>query len=163
MVRSVHQWPVRPSSFVPMSEWGINSLTWHLCQVVKKFMTSFLHTKWQQQWNISIHNKLYQIQPTLGEWRPAFRKSRREQVVLSRLRIGHTRLTHSFILKPEPQPLCLTCQTTCMVKHILIECRAFAVIRKYFFKVNSLVWKHQYRWRSVLLVSDRVVQKNITN
>ena len=33
---------------------------------------------------------------TFIEWRPASRKSRREQVVISRLRIGHTRLTHSF-------------------------------------------------------------------
>ena len=72
------------------------------------------------------------------EWRPASRKSRREQVVISRLRIGPTRLTHSFILKQEPQPQCLTCQTTCTVKHILIECRTFAVIRKRFFKVNNL-------------------------
>ena len=78
------------------------------------------------------------VRRTLGEWRPASRKSRREQVVISRLRIGHTRLTHSFILKQEPRPQCLTCQTTCTVKHILIECRSFAVIRKRFFKVNNL-------------------------
>ena len=76
--------------------------------------------------------------PPLGEWRIALRKSRREQVVISRLRIGHTKLTHAFILKQEPQLQCLTCQTTCTVKHILIEYRAFAVIRKRFFKVNSL-------------------------
>ena len=72
------------------------------------------------------------------------RKSRREQVVISRLRTGHTRLTHSFILKQEPQPQCLTCQTTCTVKHILIECRAFTVIRKQFFKVNSLIDLFEY-------------------
>ena len=59
-------------------------------------------------------------------------------VVISRLRIGYTRLTHTFILKQEPQPQCLTCQTTCTVKHILIECRAFAVIKKRFFKESSL-------------------------
>ena len=53
-------------------------------------------------------------------------------------RIGHTRLIHSFILKQEPQPQCLTSQTTCTVKHILIEYRVFAVIRKRFFKVNNL-------------------------
>ena len=41
-------------------------------------------------------------------------------------------------MKQEPQPQCLTCPTTCTVKHILLECRAFAVIRKRFFKVNSL-------------------------
>ena len=104
---------------------------------LKPTISKFLRTKWQQRWDINIHNKLFQIQPTLGEWRPAFRKSRREQVVISRLRIGHTRLTHSFILKQEIQPQCLTCQTTCMVKHILIECKTFDVIIKRFFKVTS--------------------------
>ena len=71
---------------------------------LKPTINKFLHTKWQQQWSNNIHKKLFQIQPTLGEWRPASRKSRREQVVISRLRIGHTWLTHSFILKQEPQP-----------------------------------------------------------
>ena len=104
---------------------------------LKPTINKSLHTKWQQQWS-NIHNKLFQIQPTLGEWRPASRKSRREQVVISRLRIGHTRLTYSFVLKQEPQPQCLTCQTTCTVKHILIECRTFAVIWKRFFKVDNL-------------------------
>ena len=105
---------------------------------LKPIISKFLYKKWQQQWDMNINNKLFQIQPTLGEWGPAFRALRREQVVISRLRIGHTRLTHTFILKQEPQPQCLTCQTTCTVKHILIECRAFAVIRKRFFKETSL-------------------------
>ena len=105
---------------------------------LKPAISKFLYTKWQQQWDINIHNKLFQIQPTLGEWRPAFRKSRREQVVISRLRIGHTMLTHAFIFQQETQTQCLTCQTICTVKNILIECRTFAVIRKRFFKVTSL-------------------------
>ena len=45
-----------------------------------------------------------------------------------------------FLFKQEPQPQYLTCQTTCTVKYILIECRAFAVIRKRFFKANSLTY-----------------------
>ena len=105
---------------------------------LKPIIRKFLHKKWQPRLDMNINNKLFQIPPTLGEWRPAFRGSRREQVVISRLLMGHTRLTHAFILKQEPQPQCLTCQTTCTVKHILIECRAFAVIRKRFFKVTSL-------------------------
>ena len=104
----------------------------------KPTISKFLHTKWRQLWDMNIHNKLFQIQPTLGMWRPALRKSRREQVVIYRLRISHTMLTRSFILKQEPQPQCLTCQTTCTVKHIFIECRSFVVIRNRFFKVNSL-------------------------
>ena len=88
---------------------------------LKPTISKFLHTKWQQRWDINIHNKLFQIQPTLGEWRSAFRNSRREQVIISQLHIGHTRLIHSFILKQEPQPQCLTCQMTCLVRHILIS------------------------------------------
>ena len=99
-------------------------------------ISKFLRKKWQQRWDMNIHNKLFQIQPTLGEWRPASRASRREQAVISRLRIGQTRLTHAFILKQELQPQCLTCETTCTVKHILIKYKAFAVIRKRFFKVT---------------------------
>ena len=106
---------------------------------LKPTTNKFLLTKWQQLWNNYTHNKLFQIQPTLAEWRPAFRKSRKEQVIISLLRIGHTRLTHSFILKQERQPQCLTCQTPFTIKHVLIECRAFAHIRKWFFKVNSLI------------------------
>ena len=83
-------------------------------------------------------SRINQIKPTLGEGRPAFRTSRREQIIIFRLRIGHTRLTYAFILKQGPQKQCLTCQITCTVKHIHIECRAFAVIRKRFFKVTIL-------------------------
>ena len=105
---------------------------------LKPKINKFLHTKWQQYWNDNIHNKLFQIQPTLGEWRRALRKSRREQIIISQLCIGHIKLTHSFILKQEQQPHCLSCQIHCTVKHILIEYRAFTLIRKQFFKMNSL-------------------------
>ena len=74
----------------------------------------------------------------MGEWRPAFRKSRSEQVIISWLCIGNTRLTHPFILKQEQQSQCLICKMPCTIKHVLIECGSFALIRKRFFKVNSL-------------------------
>ena len=57
------------------------------------------------------------IKSTLGEWPPGFRNSRKEEVVLSRLRIGHTYFSHSYILRQEDPPECksmsgdLLCQT----------------------------------------------------
>ena len=49
--------------------------------------------------------------------------SRRDSVLLNRLRIGHTRLTHSFLLSGDDDlPECGTCQCPLTVKHILIEC-----------------------------------------
>ena len=73
--------------------------------------------------------------------------------------IGHTRLSHSIVLKQEQQ---LQCLTPCTVKHILTECRTFALIRKQFFKGKSLeisVWQYQNEGRSVL-ERDRVEPKN---
>ena len=104
---------------------------------LKPTINKLLLAKWQQRWN-NIHNKLFQVQPTLGEWRPALRKSRREHAIIYGLHIGHTRLNDPFILKQEQQPQCLICQMPCTFKHIFRECRAFALIRKRFFKVNSL-------------------------
>ena len=59
---------------------------------LKPKINEHLLTKWQEYWNKNIHNKLFQIQLTFGEWRPAFKKSRREQVIICRLCIGHIRL-----------------------------------------------------------------------
>ena len=105
---------------------------------LKLKINNFLHKKWQQRWNRNTSNKLFQVKPFLGEWHPAFRKSRKEQVTITRLRIGHSRLTHSFILKQEQQPQCLTCQTPCTIKHVLLECKVFNDTRKHYFHANSM-------------------------
>ena len=108
---------------------------------LKPQINRFFVTKWQQCWNDSINNKPFQIKPALGEWkfgRLAFRKSRMEQVIISRLRIGHTRLTHSFILEQEQPPQCLTCQTPYTIKHILMECGVLATARERHFKADNI-------------------------
>ena len=97
---------------------------------LKPKINNFLHKKWQQRWNRNTSNKLFQVKPFLGEWRPAFRKSR--------CRIGHSRLTHSFILKQEQQPQCSTCQTPCTIKHVLLGCKVFNDTRKRYFHANTM-------------------------
>ena len=57
----------------------------------------FMSNKWQERWSSCPDNKLFKIKPTLGEWPPCFRNSRKEGVVLFRLRIGHTYFSHSYI------------------------------------------------------------------
>ena len=74
-------------------------------------MDSFIE-KWQQSWNNNIY-KLFLIKPTLGEWKLFFRKSGKEHVIISRIRIGHIRLTHSNKNNQS--------QTLCNVKHVFIE------------------------------------------
>ena len=83
-------------------------------------------------------NKLFQIKPTLGEWPPGFRRSRKEEVVLSRLRIGHTYFSHSYILRREDPPECTSCQDIYSVRHVLIDCIDLGLIRPRFYSVRDM-------------------------
>ena len=93
---------------------------------------------WQDQWDECPRNKLHAIQPILGEWRHSCREQRREEVVLTRARIGHTHLTHSFYLKGEPPPECIACSCDYTVKHILVECDDFSEIRRRYYNVRDM-------------------------
>ena len=68
-----------------------------------------------------------------GEW-----TGRKESTVLNRLNIGHSYLTHSFILRKEEVPVCVACDVVLTVKHILIECADLLEIRKKYFEEKSL-------------------------
>ena len=58
-------------------------------------------------------------------------------MVLTRLCIGHTRLTHSYLLKREDQPFCINCNEPFTVKHFLIDCIEFSHVRRQFFQTND--------------------------
>ena len=88
---------------------------------LKSHINHFISSKWQERWLSCRDNKLFQIKHTLGEWPPGFRRSRKEEVVLSRLRIGNTYFYHSYILRREDPPECTACQEIYSVRHVLID------------------------------------------
>ena len=64
--------------------------------------------------------------------------ARREEVVLARLRLGHTRFTHSYLLQGEELPQCVGCDTPFTVRHFLLECGDFAQVRNNCFHVDNM-------------------------
>ena len=78
--------------------------------------------QWQQEWDLINNNKLRHIKPVTVPWRSSQQKIRRNEVVLCRLRIGHTRLTHGHYMERQHQPYCDDCLVPLSVKHILAEC-----------------------------------------
>ena len=72
------------------------------------------------------------------------------EVVLCRARIGHTHLTHSYILRKDPPPLCEHCQCILTVRHILVECNHFAQERKDIFGRRDVV--ESFRCHPTLIV-----------
>ena len=104
----------------------------------KPAINKYLLNKWQLVWDTAVDNKLHSIKSILGECRPAFRTDRKEEVVLSRLRIGHSFITHSYLLKGEEQPTCVPCDTPFTIKNILLHCVDFQNSGDKYYKVNSL-------------------------
>ena len=105
---------------------------------LKCHINHFISNKWQECWSSCPDNKLFKIKPTLGVWPPGFRNSRKEEVVLSRLRIGHTYFSHSYILCKEDPPECTACQEIYSVRHVLIDCIDLGLIRPRFYTVPNM-------------------------
>ena len=57
---------------------------------------------------------------------------------MARLHIGHSFLTHSFLLKGEEPPVCIGCDKRLTLEHILLACLDFIEIRESHFTAKSL-------------------------
>ena len=104
----------------------------------KSFINKDVCDKWQTLWNETHFNKLKEIEPIVYHHRLVPKLSRREEIVLARLRIGHTRVTHSSLLKREERPYCIGCDASFTVRHFLLDCANFGPERRSPFQVNIL-------------------------
>ena len=85
---------------------------------------------------IQLHN-IYPTLPINSNY-PKAQLTRQEQTPYNRLRIGHTYLTHSYLLKDEDPPICIPCNSLLTVEHILISCIDFDIIRQNFYTASNL-------------------------
>ena len=90
--------------------------------------------EWQDIWDACQGNKLYAIYPNVGCYQYKSSLSRRDAVLINRLRIGHTRLTHycqgminQYVLLVSPRSLLST-----------FSCVNFAAIRSRYFSASSM-------------------------
>ena len=88
----------------------------------KPCTSRFCLEEWQDIWNSAANNKLHAIYPTVGKSIHNNLVSGRDAVIVNRLKIGHSRFTHSYLLSAEDQPICTKCDTVLTVKHILLDC-----------------------------------------
>jgi hypothetical protein len=90
---------------------------------IDRYIKQQTRQKWQTEWNDEINkqNKLGNIKKTVDKWKTIDYLTRKEQTVLTRLRIGHTRLTHGHLIEQTNSPTC-TCTEPVTVTHIF-NCR----------------------------------------
>ena len=97
--------------------------------LVNSYIQKLVHTKW----DVAIHGRdFYLVKPTLGPPKKFQRLTRAEEVVITRLRIGHTKATKSHILSRGPPTACHHCGQTLTIEHMLLECAVLQECDEYY-------------------------------
>ena len=92
----------------------------------KHKMNHSIMSNWQGVWNGAVANKLHSVKLVLEDVYTSNRLCRKNEIVLHRVSIRHTHLTHSYILKKDSPPQCEHCQCILTVPHILMVCNHHA-------------------------------------
>jgi len=121
---------------------------------LKPIIWKYIHDKWQQTWKLQTQNKLYQIYPTIPSYRTLPTSyQRNDQIIYNRLCIGHTRLTHSYVIEHTYSLKCTNCNHLLSVKHVLTE---------YFIWSNTTSILFLY-WLDIKNVFNHTSNKNVLN
>lgn len=94
----------------------------------RKTIKQSIRREWESRWTQLTDVKLREIKFDTTKWND--RDNAVDQRVLTRLRIGHTRLTHDFLLKKSSPPVCDCCGTTVDVRHLILQCKKFKEARR---------------------------------
>ena len=77
-------------------------------------------------------SKLFVHKKSVFPWKHISNLDRKSEMVITRLRLGHTRITHEYIFKKLPHPMCSFCNRESLnSSHLLFECSKFSSFRKF--------------------------------
>ncbi|KAL1448304.1 hypothetical protein WDU94_005687 [Cyamophila willieti] len=100
---------------------------------LKIFLKQCQLNSWKSSWDQLVEitpNKLKTIKKDTSLWKSSHALTRRNEIILCRLRIGHTLATHKYLLDREDPPACEFCNIVPFtVKHLLLECRKLNYLR----------------------------------
>ena len=101
--------------------------------------------QWQDSWNSETLSKLHAIEPKVNVFN-LYRLPRRDEIIIHRRRIGHSFLTHGYLLRRETCPRCSACDVDLTVEHVVLHCVSFAIARDHSFNttvttLSELFWK----------------------
>ena len=68
--------------------------------------------EWKRIWTTANKSKIHDVAHHFYQKMPNNSMSRREIIAMTRLRIGHTRITHEYLLAKTESPFCNTCNQT---------------------------------------------------
>ena len=111
---------------------------------------SSVYLLWQSHWN-NLHPPT--VKPILGECASFNRPTRRQEVVLARLRMSCTLSIHMlpYIVNSFPS-LCITCHATLSIDHILLHCVRYREVRR---SLAAFCEAHHLSMTQTILMGDQ--------
>jgi hypothetical protein len=114
--------PMRPLSQSPYVDAWRPASDRSLGNDVSAFLSRAVSSSSQEEWTNTQSNKLKVVKSS-GEVWLSFSYIMKEEVFLTRLRTGDTRLTHGHLLRGEQAPVCRVSGAVPAVLHILLDWR----------------------------------------
>jgi hypothetical protein len=93
------------------------------CRWVKEEFKRKRQNAWSNSGNTMVATK-----PDVNRYRNMEGMLRRHQVIISRLRMGYTNLTHGYRINDDIRPLCTDCNQDITVEHIW-QCPTYDIQR----------------------------------
>lgn len=102
----------------------------------KKLIKKEVWEAFQRTWDEgNVNNKLGEIKPSVKPWKTAHLMNKKDEIVITRLRLGHTRITHEHLFERREVNKCI-CGENISVAHIF-TCANLTNVR-YRFSVRGL-------------------------
>jgi hypothetical protein len=90
------------------------------CKWVKKKSRQ----RWQNEWR-SSPSSMVTIKTQVNRYKSTEGLPRRQQVAVSRLKIGYPNITHGYNISDELKPHCKACDQEVTVEHLIWQCAAY--------------------------------------
>lgn len=94
---------------------------------LKHWLKSTIRVAWAQEWANVRQPFIRKIKGEITQWTDT--TNRHDQLILSRLRVGHTHATHNMGSTGPFRRICSTCNITMTVEHLLVNCPFYQGIR----------------------------------
>ena len=106
---------------------------------LKPLVISNIQQLVQIKWDVAVHGSDIKLLKTiLGPPKKFQHLTRAEEVVITRLRIGHTKATKSHILSRGSPTTCHHCGQTLTIDHMLLECTVLQERRDRYYPAESV-------------------------
>lgn len=124
---------------------------------VKSLIWERINQKWQEKWDREKKGRhLYAIQKAVKHKRVS-RGNRREEIVITRLRLGHCLLNKTLkLIRKHETGLCEGCSEEEPVEHLILKCKRFEKQREEMRKDLREIGIQEITLKGLLSTKDRI-------